>query len=172
LRLRETSLDLCRYEWNEKFHVGSFAQYIWDSNAREILEWIQSDDYGCLSPHGVVRDAYRLPDDGRPYDELKEYQRVACAPTVDAVLSQDEDLVLQVLLPREFAGYASRVVGDAQAQAQAGLPQGEVLAPAVPHVRPDSVVGLYYWRIGKALMCSSSTGVSTSAYSFFLPPGI
>jgi hypothetical protein len=84
------------------------------------LEWIQSDDDGCLRPHGVVRDAYRPPDDGRPYDELKEYQRVACAPTVDAVLSPDEDLVLQVLLPREFAGYANRIIGEAQAQA--GLP--------------------------------------------------
>jgi hypothetical protein len=113
------------------------------------LEWIQSDDYGCLSPHGVVRE-YRLPDDGRPYDELKEYQRVTCAATVDAVLSPDKDLVLQVLLPREFAGYANRIVGDAQAQA--GLPWREVLTPAVPHVRPDSVNGLYYWRIGKALM--------------------
>ncbi|KAJ7794663.1 hypothetical protein B0H14DRAFT_121256 [Mycena olivaceomarginata] len=114
-----------------------------------LLEWIQSDDYGCLSPHGVVRE-YRLPDDGRPYDELKEYQRVTCAPTVDAVLSPDKDLMLQVLLPREFAGYANRIIGEAQAQA--GLPQGEALAPAVPHVTPNSVNGLYYWRIGKELM--------------------
>ncbi|KAJ7322953.1 hypothetical protein DFH08DRAFT_969591 [Mycena albidolilacea] len=140
------------YEWNEKFHVGSFEQYIWDSNAREILEWIQSDDYGCLSPHGVVRDEYRLPNDGRPYDELEEYQRVTCAPTVDAVLSPDKDLVLQALLPREFAAYASRIVGNARAQQAGVVPQREALAPAVPHVRPNSVVGLYYWRIGKELM--------------------
>ncbi|KAJ7669362.1 hypothetical protein DFH06DRAFT_1180734 [Mycena polygramma] len=136
-----------QYKWDEDFDVSEFHDYIDEANATEIANWTETDFDQRLLWHGV---SVSSSDDG-----LDAYQRMTCAPTVDAVLSKKNDIMLQVLLPCNFAVYANDLVS--RAQDQAGLPETKLLMPAVrgfnflwnPNPRAD---GLFFWRIGKDLM--------------------
>ncbi|KAF8217718.1 hypothetical protein K438DRAFT_2006765 [Mycena galopus ATCC 62051] len=130
------------YKWDKNFNLESFQKELHWSNKTDTWGWSNTDDYYRLEPHGVWKDT-----------DLNKYRRMSCAPTVDALLSRENDLMLQVLLPREFAVYANKVVREAQAQA--GLPKTQILTPAVSGFtaeEPGSEEGFFFWRIRKELM--------------------
>ncbi|KAJ7322950.1 hypothetical protein DFH08DRAFT_354212 [Mycena albidolilacea] len=161
------------YKWDKDFDVLKFEQALHWSNAMDISNWISTDTGRRLEPYGVV--------DERDSSELDKYQRTVCANSVDDLFSDEKtpkpanvvnrkrkqsttrkeeeelmekDLMLQVLLPCKFADYANDVVS--QAQAQAGLPQTQLLTPVTSDLDQledtDRAEGLFLWRIGKELM--------------------
>jgi len=135
------------YKWDENFTVVEFETHIYHSSFSTISNWIETDFGGRLSPHGVSLDG-----DG---DELEAFKHMVCGPTVDAVLNRKNDILLQVLLPCDFAIYANDLVS--RALAQAGLPETKILTPAVRGFnflanRHPHADGLFFWRIGKDLM--------------------
>ncbi|KAJ7322957.1 hypothetical protein DFH08DRAFT_941686 [Mycena albidolilacea] len=160
------------YKWDKDFDVLTFEQTLYKANMVEISDWVLTDREGRLVPHGVEE----CIDGG----ELEKYQRTMCAPTVNDLFSDkktprpsnlipkyrrpgtgneeedlmEKDLVLQVLLPCKFAVYANDVVS--RAQAQAGLPQTQLLTPVTSDFDPlkdtERAEGLFIWRIGKELM--------------------
>ncbi|KAF7338707.1 hypothetical protein MSAN_02192900 [Mycena sanguinolenta] len=99
------------YNWDTRFNLWGFEKHIRSSNAIEICNWRASDIFGRLDPYSDFCDELEV--------NQNRYRRIISAPTVDALLSQKNDLMLQVFLPPKFADYASNVI---QAQAQAGLP--------------------------------------------------
>ncbi|KAJ7669352.1 hypothetical protein DFH06DRAFT_1321374 [Mycena polygramma] len=134
-------------EWDDRFNVATFRDYIDRLNLAEILNWGETDVNERLVAHGVffIEDC---PD-------MEDYQRMVYAPTVEALLTKKKDIMLQVLLPCDFAVYANDVVS--RAQAEAGLPETKLLMPAVHGFNflgnPDPQTdGLFFWRIGKDLM--------------------
>jgi hypothetical protein len=159
----------CRYKWDKFFNVSAFLETIHRTNVNEVSQWISTDIHSRLEPFG-------LDDRYKGTNELAKYRRTVCAPTVVALLggadhtskrkkrrvdetdtegSKKNDLMLQVLLPCEFATYANALV--ARAQVQAGLAQTPLLIPVVSDSDsedPDDEEPemLYFWRIGKDLM--------------------
>ncbi|KAF7334310.1 hypothetical protein MSAN_02392700 [Mycena sanguinolenta] len=135
------------YNWDTRFNLWGFEKHIRSSNAIEICNWRASDIFGRLGPYSDFCDELEV--------NQSRYRRIISAPTVDALLSQKNDLMLQVFLPPKFADYASNVV--IQAQAQAGLPPTQLLIP----IERDSNTGLtrkeglFFWRIGKDLARST-----------------
>lgn len=132
----------CRYKWDDKFDTKAFGKHIDEANVEEISGWIHTDFDGRLLPHGV--GPRNLPG----------FQRMTYAPNVDALLSKNKDIVMQVLLPCQFAVYANDVVN--KAQARAGLPQTTLLKPAMPGfdfmgASDPKTDGLFFWHIGKEL---------------------
>ncbi|KAJ7098262.1 hypothetical protein C8R44DRAFT_357130 [Mycena epipterygia] len=132
-----------KYKWDNKFNTKAFGKHIDEANVEEISDWIHTDFDGRLLPHGVEEGG------------LLAFHRMTYAPTVDALLSKNKDIVMQVLLPCEFAVYANNVVS--KAQARAGLPETTLLTPAVPGfdfvgASDPKTDGLFFWHIGKELM--------------------
>ncbi|KAJ7484394.1 hypothetical protein FB451DRAFT_1232352 [Mycena latifolia] len=131
--------------WDPHFDIAEFQQQIVYSNKAEIANWIETDLHDRLFPQGIVN----------PEDLDDRFQRITCAPSVDEVLSRKKDVMLQVLLPCDFAVYANDLVS--QAQAHAGLRETKLLMPMVrqfnflgaPNPQTD---GLFLWRVGKELM--------------------
>jgi hypothetical protein len=169
--------------------VLSFEQTLYKANAVEISDWVLTDMEGRLVPLGVEE----CIDGG----ELEKYQRTMCAPTVNDLFSDkktprpsnlipkyrrpgtgneeedlmEKDLILQVLLPCKFAVYANDVVS--RAQAQAGLPQTQLLTPVTSDFDPlkntERAEGLFIWRIGKELMWQQlDRGVDEWVLTFLL----
>ncbi|KAJ6469457.1 hypothetical protein C8R45DRAFT_1167129 [Mycena sanguinolenta] len=144
LWFRPTSTMILRYKWDTGFNFWSFEKHIRSSNATEICNWQASDIFGRLDPYSDFCEELEF--------NQSRYRRIVSTPTVDALLSRKNDLMLQVFLPPKFADYASNLVR--QAQVQAGLPQTQLLIP----IERDSDTevtrkeGLFFWRIGKDLM--------------------
>lgn len=131
--------------------MREFQKHIHQLNNTEISQWLATDYDNRLAPHNLRTT--RTYD--RPTGALDTYRRMTCALTLDALLNQDKDLMLQVLIPCEFAVYANDLV--AAAQTRAGLPQTPFLTPVVPGFdfprKPDPRAdGLFFWRIGRELM--------------------
>ncbi|KAJ7098267.1 hypothetical protein C8R44DRAFT_988807 [Mycena epipterygia] len=138
------NLTQSKYKWNDRFDLEAFEEHIDGTNYAEICNWIMADLNGRLFPQGVEEEG-----------ELPEFQRMSYAPTVDALLSKKKDILMQVLLPCDFAVYANDVVS--RAQARAGLPEMKLLQSAVSGfyflgASDPQTNGLFFWRIGKELM--------------------
>ncbi|KAJ7512442.1 hypothetical protein B0H11DRAFT_1951216 [Mycena galericulata] len=134
-----------RYPWDEKFDIDVFQQHIHNANEDEIWNWVETDFHDRLFLHGV----------DSAEDLSEKFQRTICAPTVAALLSKKRDIMMQVLLPCDFAVYANDVVS--RAQASAGMRETKLLMPAVHGFNfignsDPQTDGLFFWRIGAGLM--------------------
>ncbi|KAJ6532756.1 hypothetical protein DFH09DRAFT_133862 [Mycena vulgaris] len=128
------------YKWDQRFDIAVFQRHIAHANANEIDLWASTD----------LCDRLRHHADG----QIAGAQRTVFAPTVDILLGVDRDILMQVLLPCEFAVYANALV-----RARGGLSESAppLLVPAVPGVElPEAsepqADGLFLWRIGAELM--------------------
>lgn len=138
-----------------------FQKHIAQANDSELRAWVDTDMYGRLSRHGVTS-----------IRQLKGIQRTVCAPTVEALLDEDGDICMQVLLPCEFAIYANDVVR--KAQARAGLCETTFLVPLLngveyPEAPQPLADGLFLWRIGPELMWQQLDRSVDECVSFSLP---
>ncbi|KAJ7473946.1 hypothetical protein FB451DRAFT_1466358 [Mycena latifolia] len=140
--------DTPSYTWGEGFNIPDFKHEINVFNLRQITDWVPEYDEDFLEEHDLSEDG----------EELKAAARLTYGSTVATVLDRAHDIILPVLVPLDFAAYANRLVGEAQAAA--GLKVARILAPAVK-ARKDLVVGpdsgdtsqgLFLWRIGRELM--------------------
>ncbi|KAJ7150936.1 hypothetical protein C8R43DRAFT_924514 [Mycena crocata] len=133
------------YKWDAHFNIRMFQHHIEEANTNEIWNWCETDLHDRLWWHGV--------ESGE--DLMDVFQRMTCAPTVDDLLSKKNDIMMQVLLPCEFAVYANDLVS--RAQASAGLREMKLLMPAIRQFNflgnsEPQADGLFFWRIGKDLM--------------------
>ncbi|KAJ7623036.1 hypothetical protein DFH06DRAFT_1104714 [Mycena polygramma] len=130
--------DTPKYTWGPKFNIPDFTHALDTFNLRQIVEWL-TDDF--MEDH-----------------DLEAAKRITYGNTVAAILNRAHDVVMPVLLPCNFAAFANKLVGEAQAAA--GLKVSKILTPTVKAhkhlvVSPestDATEGIFLWRIGRELM--------------------
>ncbi|KAJ7089221.1 hypothetical protein B0H15DRAFT_840002 [Mycena belliarum] len=137
-----------RYKWDAHFNIAMFQEHIDSLNRLEMSIWMQSDYHDRLLPHGIA-------DAREPPAEVYTFQRTTYASSVDKVLSEKKDMLLQILLPCELAVYANEMVS--RAQADAGLRETKLLMPMLRQFNLVAAAdpqtdGLFFWRVGKELM--------------------
>ncbi|KAJ6605401.1 hypothetical protein DFH09DRAFT_1300132 [Mycena vulgaris] len=127
--------------------IQDFQHQIDVFNLRQVTEWLDGDE-------NFIED-HELDEDGA---EFRAAARLTYGSSVADVLDRGHDIILPVLLPCDFAAYANRLVGEAQAAAE--LKVAKILTPAVKShkhlvVDPDAGAvgeGIFLWRIGRELM--------------------
>ncbi|KAJ6505774.1 hypothetical protein C8R47DRAFT_1315955 [Mycena vitilis] len=137
--------DTPKYEWGPTFNIPDFTHALDTFNMRQIVEWLTES----------FMEDHDLEEDG---DEFKAAKRITHGTTVAAILNRAHDVVMPVLLPCNFAAFANKLVGEAQAAA--GLKVSKILTPAVKAHKhlvvssesTDTTEGIFLWRIGRELM--------------------
>ncbi|KAJ7809075.1 hypothetical protein B0H14DRAFT_2867864 [Mycena olivaceomarginata] len=108
--------------------------YKWDSslttNVNEVSQWISRISTTVWSRSGLDdRYMYKGTNELAKYRRHLAFGKKRRVDETDTEGSKKNDLMLQVILPCEFATYANALV--AQAQVQAGLAQPPLLIPVV-----------------------------------------
>ncbi|KAJ6493330.1 hypothetical protein C8R45DRAFT_989477 [Mycena sanguinolenta] len=100
------------YTWSESFNIPDFERQIQYFNQQQIANWIQEESRSTRE----FREAHRIGDDDDiDMDEIfQDAARLTCSQNVKTILGRNSDIVMPVVVPRNFAAYMNHLIGEAQ----------------------------------------------------------